>query len=313
MRPAALAVLGCPRCFGPLTTESDAVASGNGRLSCKNDGTDFNIQSGIPQLIRPERLARTESFDRFYGRSKGRWNPTGSQLKRLRDLPYLHYFSPNGIIWRAKARTMEALMAFFASRPPKRVLDLGCGVGWLSSQLARRGYDTYAVDAVSASPTGLLGAELYFRNGVYFERIRGEIEFPPFQDRSFDAVVCNASIHYTNALRESLLQVHRILSEGGVFIMMNSPVHLDAGSADLAQEDARLLMVRSGAPLEVASTYHHYSSGEVRDAFCGVFGTLQEIPWSPGLDFRVLRRFKGMLLRMELASFPILWARKVAV
>ena len=312
MKHSALSVLGCPRCFGRLTIGSDESDVQEGTLLCDRDGIRFPVRGGVAELVRPDRVSQLNSFSDSYGEAWERANRAWFDPTQLLALPYVPRFSQNRAVWRVKARSMEALLRFLERRSPKRVLDLGSGNGWLSSHLARQGYETYSVDAINRSDKGLVASEAFVRNGPYFERARGEIEFPPFQDGVFDVVVCNASLHYTDSLKDDFVQGSRILASGGAFVMMNSPVHDDPDSAARAQEDARNRLIRSGTSPSVANKYHHYTVEEMRDAFRATFDSYHEIRWDPGIVFRVLRRAKAEALGIELARFPIFYGKKSA-
>jgi SAM-dependent methyltransferase/uncharacterized protein YbaR (Trm112 family) len=312
MKRSSLSVLGCPRCFGRLTIGSDEGDVQEGTLLCDRDGIRFPVRGGVAELVRPDRVSRLNSFSDSYGEAWERANQAWFDSTQLLALPYVPRFSQNRAVWRVKARSMEALLRFLERRSPKRVLDLGSGNGWLSSHLARQGYETYSVDAVNRSDKGLLASDAFVQNGPYFERARGEIEFPPFQDAVFDVVVCNASLHYTDSLKDDFVQGSRILASGGAFVVMNSPVHDDPESAARAQEGARSRLIRSGSPPSITNRYHHYTFEEMGAAFRATFDSYDEIPWDPGLAFRVLRRAKAAALGIELARFPILWGKKSA-
>jgi len=312
MKHSALSVLGCPRCFGRLTIGTNEGDVQEGTLLCDRDGIRFLVRGGVAELVRPDRMSQLDSFADSYGAVWERANRSWFDPAQLLALPYLPRFSQNRAVWQVKARSMEALLRFLERRSPKRVLDLGSGNGWLSSHLARQGYETYSVDAVNCPDSGLFASEAFVRNGPYFERARGEIEFPPFQDGVFDVVVCNASIHYTDSLKDDFVQVSRILASGGAFVVMNSPVHDDPESTARAQDDARNRIIRLGTSRSLANKYHHYTVEEMRGAFRATFDFHDEIPWDPGIAFRLLRRAKAAALGIELARFPILWGEKSA-
>lgn len=52
-----------------------------------------------------------------------------------------------GAIASRRLGTDQAILAAIARRPPRRVLDLGCGEGWLTRALAERSVEVLGVDA----------------------------------------------------------------------------------------------------------------------------------------------------------------------
>jgi SAM-dependent methyltransferase len=157
---------------------------------------------------------------------------------------------------------------------------------------------------------GLRAADVYLRAGAAFERIWGELERPPFQAGAFDAVICNASLHYAVSLEAAVAEVSRILRPGGVFVIMNSPIHNDAQSAARAERSFQRRLSMLGASDDLISRYHHFVRHELEIALLAAIGPPRLQRFDPGRSFRLTRRAKGILLRMELASFPIVWAQK---
>lgn len=100
----------------------------------------------------------------------------------------------------------------------KRVLDLGCGSGWLSVFLARQGFEVLGVDvseqAVNLAKTWALQEDLNIGFAV------SDVAELKFEAGSFDAVVANSIFeHFPLEQARSLTdRVFELLKEGGVFI-----------------------------------------------------------------------------------------------
>ncbi len=311
MRPASLAVLACPECLGALSLPG--VSSNSWptvELECTDEKLRFPVIDGIPQLVSPERAKAVRAMAEDYSRvwQKDGWGSASPQY--LLNLPDRDTTGRQSGKWRVKARSMDALFDLFRALPTRRVLDLGCGVGWLTDRLARRGYEAFAVDIVQDNALGLRAADVYLRAGSVFDRVWGELERPPFLAGTFDAVICNASLHYAASLDRALAEVNRVLRPNGVFVVMNSPVHNDARSADRAERSFRLRLSQLGASEYLVSRYHHFVRSTLEAAMAASIGPPRSQRFDPGRRFRLSRRAKGILLDMELASFPIIWAQK---
>ncbi len=310
MHRRALDVLGCPECRGPfrdLVPGTEPVEAGSMRCGA---GHEYPIEGGIPFLVVARDRQALRGFADSYARAWARDGWGSSDVAYLKELPHRDTTGRHRTEWRVKARSMDALLETWEGPGRLRMADLGCGMGWLAHHLAQRGHEVYAVDASLDDAVGLGAAALLSRLGPSFEPIWGDLERPPFRDASLDAVVCNASLHYSTAPGTVLAEVARILRPGGRLAIMNSPVYRDAASARRAEADFRKHLRDVGAGEPVTSRYHHFVRAELEDAVHRTLGPVREIPFDPGLWFRTVRRLKGFALRMELASFPVLVATK---
>ncbi len=86
-----------------------------------------------------------------------------------------------------------ALMALLPP-PPGRVLDCGCGTGWLSYLLQKRGYEVVGTD-VSPDAIDLAEHNRMFFDGGVPDFLVADYERLPFQSE-FDAVVFFDSLHH---------------------------------------------------------------------------------------------------------------------
>jgi SAM-dependent methyltransferase len=297
--------------LGHLSSEvakDGEIASGS--LSCSRDGVRYPIVDGIPKLVIPDRAGQLEMFAASYAAAWANDGWGSADPRYLLGLPFVDLTHRRSAEWRLKARSLSALLGFLDGIQSKMVIDLGAGVGWLAYHLARLGAVVFATDLALDNLLGLGAASHYIQTGVFFERVWGDLENPPFLQGSADIVVCNASLHYSRDVAATLAQISRILAPGGLFIVMNSPVHRDKSSGGRAEAGFRGRLLRLGASDEVASSYHHFIRRNLESQVRASIGPLGEVRFPPGRLFQSKRFAKGALLRMELASFPLLYARK---
>jgi SAM-dependent methyltransferase len=142
----------------------------------------------------------------YYGEASGRRFPAAVELLQ-------------GALYGARARAVERL----AGRPG-RVLDVGCGRGFLLDAFRRRGWDPQGIeldDRSAAHARDVLG--LPVATGVFDEW--------PWRDGHFDAVVIWHVLEHLEAPQLALERARRVLRPGGVLMV---------GVPNFASPEARL-------------------------------------------------------------------------
>lgn len=112
-----------------------------------------------------------------------------------------------GIITRFGAGVVELL----APRPGELIVDLGCGTGGLTAQIAVAGAEVIGIDA--SEEMIARARELYPE--IRFEVARGE-DFAV--DEPVDAVFSSAALHWMSPPEEVAASVERALKPGGRFV-----------------------------------------------------------------------------------------------
>jgi SAM-dependent methyltransferase len=110
---------------------------------------------------------------------------------------------------RFVALLADSLVETLQPNPGERILDLGCGDGFLTRRIAESGATMVGVDS---SPQMIAAAK---ERGVDARFASGEAL--PF-DREFDAVFSNAALHWMNDQDAVLECVYRALKQGGRFV-----------------------------------------------------------------------------------------------
>jgi SAM-dependent methyltransferase len=101
--------------------------------------------------------------------------------------------------------------------PPARVLECGCGTGWLSYFLSRKGFDVVGQDC-SADAIDLA------KSNPIFAKANGNVSFicSDFEsleyENEFDAVIFYSSLHHSDDEGKAIKNAYRALKENGVFI-----------------------------------------------------------------------------------------------
>lgn len=99
-----------------------------------------------------------------------------------------------------------------------RVLDVGCGNGYVLSRFAREGARTTGIDLTSRAVE--LSSRRFELQGLPGEFTVGSAEDLPFHDGTFDAVTSMGVLHHTPDTPGAIAEVRRVLKPGGRLIVM---------------------------------------------------------------------------------------------
>jgi len=226
----------CPRCRAKL----ERIAPD--RVTCPQDGLDFWNVDGIWRFLLPESEAHYTRFIADYEavrRSEGRGSTSANYY---RTLPFKDLSGRYTADWAIRARSFNVLVKNVLTRlqnPLERslkILDLGAGNGWLSNRLAAQGDRVIAVDLLVNDQDGL-GSWKYYEHG--FIPVQAEFDHLPVMDRFADAVIFNASFHYSEEYARTLKEALRVLAPGGVIVILDSPVYRRGSSGEKMVEERK--------------------------------------------------------------------------
>lgn len=110
----------------------------------------------------------------------------------------------------------------------QRLLDVGCGTGWLLNRLARvQPADYHGLDV---SENMLAVAQSKGIPGAVF--VRGVADQLPYADNYFDVVTCIQSFHHYPDPDKAMEEVLRVLKPGGLYLLSDTGVGGLAGWLD---------------------------------------------------------------------------------
>lgn len=118
------------------------------------------------------------------------------------------YFSNFEQIKKESSNMARHLFKFSRSRG-KRVLDVGCGPGWIALQYAKEGADITAIDL---TPASIKMVKKWFElKGLRGHLLVADAESLCFMDSSFDFVSCDGVLHHTPNTEGAIREVWRVL------------------------------------------------------------------------------------------------------
>lgn len=142
-----------------------------------------------------------------------------SQDHRLRDYR-LHYQVDAGAIVdpavlsplrrASEQRRLESLVRLLRLRPGERLLDIGCGSGWLASRCQEAGARVWAADLALE---GVAAARARYPQIDHFSV--ADIYHLPFAGGAFDAVVLSEVMEHLEDIDAGLAEAGRLLRVGG--------------------------------------------------------------------------------------------------
>jgi ubiquinone/menaquinone biosynthesis C-methylase UbiE len=103
----------------------------------------------------------------------------------------------------------------------KRVLEVGCGTGSLLTEVLKRGYKAYGVDA--SQPMLNQAQKKLYRAGYSGRLLKARVQKLPFPDESFDTVVSTFPNQYILDV-EALKEITRVLHPGGRLVIVDTAV-----------------------------------------------------------------------------------------
>lgn len=126
--------------------------------------------------------------------------------------------------------TNAAVVAAILDRNPTRVLDLGCGEGWLARALAHAGVEVTGFDAVPELVERAREAGAgRFEVASYEDLVRKDLPVP------FDVAVANFSLLGGKTVADLFPWVSRQLTPSGAFIVQTLHPHTAAGEQGYAE------------------------------------------------------------------------------
>jgi ubiquinone/menaquinone biosynthesis C-methylase UbiE len=100
----------------------------------------------------------------------------------------------------------------------RNVLDLGCGAGPLTAELAYHGMNVVGMD-LSADLLVQASQRITTRSGRAPQVLRANCEVLPFRDQQFDVVACLGVIAFLDDEQRALEEMARVVRPGGTLVL----------------------------------------------------------------------------------------------
>lgn len=197
---------------------------------------------------------RDQLFEQAYIRLRSREGRiyTDEELKNLPEIAATHRYAGE---WKIRKRSAQKLQQYFQQkRSCWKILEPGCGNGWLSNFLANDG--KHQITGADINQKELEQAKRVFGNQPNLRFINGSLDHPDLNADKFDAIVFASSIQYFESLRDLIQLSRELLKPGGELHLLDSPFY-DRQTVAAAKERTIRYFEESGVPAMAAYYFHH--------------------------------------------------------
>ncbi|XHS79244.1 class I SAM-dependent methyltransferase [Burkholderiaceae bacterium UC74_6] len=171
---------------------------------------------------------------------------------QLRALPSVEAGHPQAEEWRLRGLSCARLLDWLARRGTgARVLEVGCGNGWLAHRMASCGADVTATDVLVPE---IEQARRAFASVTTLRFLLGGLDAAELRGQHFDLVVFAASLQY---FADPAAVIERALHLAPEVHILDSPFYAEAELAGARDRSTRHFAAL-GHP-ELAAHYHHHS------------------------------------------------------
>jgi ubiquinone/menaquinone biosynthesis C-methylase UbiE len=185
--------------------------------------------------------------------------------------------------WKQRQFTLKRLLPYLGVKESPKILELGCGNGWLCNHLAA--LSASEVVGVDISEPELTQAAAVFKSRQNLCFVHGDISTLTMPGSYFDYIIFAASIQYFANLESLFKKAFTLLATDGEIHVVDSPIYTQA-EAPKAQKRSREYFYRSGFP-EMSRYYFHHTWIDLK-----TFGIKKQ--YNPDLFFnKVMRKLSA--------------------
>ena len=248
-------------------------------------------------IFYQKNFGRNDPFEKAYIELRNRENRilTDDVIRRLPDVNDSH---PNKKEWDMRKASLNRLIQDLRKVEAKRILELGCGNGWLSHNIAT----TLKVEvcAIDINETELVQGARVFSDDEKFCFVHADVFGPVFPPNMFDTIVLGSSIQYFPNLESLFGRLFDLLVPEGRIYIIDSPLY----PSKLEAEEARKRSLKHFNSLNVAAMADRY--------FHHTFDDLRKFNYDILYNPKTLTsRLRRQLLGMSISVFPLICIRKV--
>lgn len=173
----------------------------------------------------------------------------------VRSLPRITATHPHYKEWLLRTKSCKQLIRYLdKKRKTLNILEIGCGNGWLSAQLAKN--ISGHVVGMDINKEELVQAARVFGDISNLKFIQGDLRYDKPEHNSFDIIVFAASLQYFSSLDEIIQSAFQYLKADGEIHIIDT-LFYRASNVDAARQRTKDYYNSLGFP-EAADYYFHH-------------------------------------------------------
>lgn len=234
----------------------------------------YPVRAGVYFLKEPD-----DTFERVYLKARqieGRINDDDVVI----HLPGMQQDASLKDEWKWRENSCKRFVRYFKQYPGSKVLDLGCGNGWFTNQLAKNVPGQYL--GLDINSHELYQATRMFST-THCRFAYGDIFSQALPHRFFDMIILNASIQYFQSLPRLIERCRLLLTVHGQIHILDSPFYNSSQAAEQARQRSESYYLNLGTP-KMALYYHHHTWG-------GLSGYKIEVLYDPANFWSKIQKY----------------------
>ena len=131
------------------------------------------------------------------------------------------YDETNTILYSKYGKiSCENIFEFLKDKEYKKLLDIGCGTGYLIDMLSK----DYEAEFTGLDLSPEMIKQANSKNIKNAKFVEGRSDAIPFDDNTFNIVACSQSFHHYPDTDKAMQEAKRVLKPGGLYILSDTGV-----------------------------------------------------------------------------------------
>jgi len=209
----------------------------------------------------------------------------------VRNLPEFDKPGPLKKEWAIRKITLKKFFEYLRKKENSFILELGCGNGWLSHQLAT--LLKVEVVGLDVNETELLQGASLFKDNQNLSFMYADVFTTGIEKETFDVILLASSIQYFPNLMQLIERLLELLNPSGEIHIVDSPMYRSSVESLEAKKRSHNYFSSQGVP-EMANNYFHHTLPELKKIN-------HKVLFNPN---SLISIFKRKILRTPQSGFP---------